>query len=47
MMGLCMGEIFYRKEFADDCVNGDVCEFFFCGQPLIILAAPARRSSRR
>ena len=35
-MGLCMGEIFYLKELADDCENDGVYEFFFCGPPLII-----------
>ena len=35
-MGLCMGEIFYLKELAEDCVKDKVYEFFFCGPPLII-----------
>ena len=35
-MGLCMGEIFYLKELAEDCENDGVYEFFFCGPPLII-----------
>jgi len=35
-MGLCMGEIFYLKELAEDCANDKVYEFFFCGPPLII-----------
>ena len=35
-MGLCMGEIFYLKEFAADCADDGVYEFFFCGPPLII-----------
>ena len=35
-MGLCMGEIFYLKELAEDCDQDGVYEFFFCGPPLII-----------
>jgi kynurenine formamidase len=35
-MGLCMGEIFYLKELAQDCDDDGVYEFFFCGPPLII-----------
>jgi hypothetical protein len=35
-MGLCMGEIFYLKELAEDCEADGVYEFFFCGPPLII-----------
>src|SRR5471032_1809828 len=35
-MGLCMGEIFYLKELAEDCEEDGVYEFFFCGPPLII-----------
>jgi kynurenine formamidase len=35
-MGLCMGEIFYLKELAEDCAEDGVYEFFFCGPPLII-----------
>jgi len=35
-MGLCMGEIFYLKELADDCDADGIYEFFFCGPPLII-----------
>src|SRR5436305_1669702 len=35
-MGLCMGEIFYLKELAEDCAKDKVYEFFFCGPPLII-----------
>ncbi len=35
-MGLCMGEIFYLKELAEDCDDDNVYEFFFCGPPLII-----------
>ena len=35
-VGLCMGEIFYLKELAEDCVKDKVYEFFFCGPPLII-----------
>ena len=35
-MGLCMGEIFYLKELAEDCAADGVYEFFFCGPPLII-----------
>src|SRR3982751_222532 len=35
-MGLCMGEIFYLKELAEDCENDGVYEFFFCGPPLVI-----------
>ena len=35
-MGLCMGEIFYLKELAEDCDADGVYEFFFCGPPLII-----------
>ena len=35
-MGLCMGEIFYLKELAEDCDEDGVYEFFFCGPPLII-----------
>jgi hypothetical protein len=32
-MDLCMGEIFYLKELAEDCAKD---EFFFCGALLII-----------
>ena len=46
-MGLCMGEIFYLKELAEDCAKDKVYEFFFCGPPLSSPAAPARRSIRR
>ncbi|GIK82012.1 MAG: cyclase [Alphaproteobacteria bacterium] len=35
-MGLCMGEIFYLKELAEDCARDKVYEFFFAGPPLII-----------
>ena len=35
-MGLCMGEIFYLKELAEDCAKDKVYEFFFCGPPLVI-----------
>jgi kynurenine formamidase len=35
-MGLCMGEIFYLKELAEDCAMDKVYEFFFSGPPLII-----------
>ena len=35
-MGLCMGEIFYLKELAEDCDEDGIYEFFFCGPPLII-----------
>ena len=35
-MGLCMGEIFYMKELAEDCAKDKIYEFFFCGPPLII-----------
>jgi kynurenine formamidase len=35
-MGLCMGEIFYLKELAEDCEQDGIYEFFFCGPPLII-----------
>ena len=35
-MGLCMGEIFYLKELAEDCAKDKIYEFFFCGPPLII-----------
>ena len=35
-MGLCMGEIFYLKELADDCDEDGIYEFFFCGPPLLI-----------
>lgn len=35
-MGLCMGEIFYLKDLAEDCAKDGVYEFFFCGPPLII-----------
>ena len=35
-MGLCMGEIFYLKELAEDCAEDGIYEFFFCGPPLII-----------
>jgi len=37
-MGLCMGEIFYLKELAEDCDADGIYEFFFCGPPLIITA---------
>ena len=33
-MGLCMGEIFYRKELAEDCAADGVYEFFFAAPPL-------------
>ena len=35
-MGLCMGEIFYLKDLAEDCEQDGIYEFFFCGPPLII-----------
>ena len=35
-MGLCMGEMFYLKELAEDCAEDGIYEFFFCGPPLII-----------
>ena len=35
-MGLCMGEMFYLKELAEDCAKDKVYEFFFCGPSLII-----------
>jgi kynurenine formamidase len=35
-MGLCMGEMFFLKELAEDCARDRVYEFFFCGPPLII-----------
>jgi kynurenine formamidase len=35
-MGLCMGEIFYLKELAEDCASDGIYEFFFTGPPLII-----------
>jgi kynurenine formamidase len=35
-MGLCMGEMFYVKELAEDCAKDKVFEFFFAGPPLII-----------
>jgi kynurenine formamidase len=38
-MGLCMGEIFYLKELAEDCESDGVYEFFFCGPPLVITGA--------
>ncbi len=38
-MGLCMGEIFYLKELAEDCAKDSVYEFFFCGPPLVISGA--------
>jgi kynurenine formamidase len=38
-MGLCMGEIFYLKELAEDCEEDGTYEFFFCGPPLIITGA--------
>jgi hypothetical protein len=38
-MGLCMGEIFYLKELAEDCDEDGIYEFFFCGPPLIITGA--------
>jgi kynurenine formamidase len=38
-MGLYMGEIFYLKELADDCVEDGVYEFFFTAPPLIITGA--------
>ena len=38
-MGLCMGEIFYLKELAEDCDKDKIYEFFFCGPPLIITGA--------
>ena len=33
-IGITMGEIFYLKELAADCVIDGVYEFFFCGPPL-------------
>ncbi len=35
-MGLCMGEMFYLKELAEDCEADGIYEFFFCGPPLVI-----------
>ncbi len=35
-MGLCMGEIFYLKDLAQDCADDGIYEFLFCGPPLII-----------
>ena len=35
-MGLCMGEIFFLKELAEDSAQDQVYEFFFSGPPLII-----------
>ena len=35
-MGLCMGEIFYLKELAEDSAKDKIYEFFFCGPPLVI-----------
>ena len=35
-MGLCMGEIFYLKDLADDCAADGVYEFLFCAPPLPI-----------
>jgi kynurenine formamidase len=35
-MGLCMGEMFFLKELAEDCEADDIYEFFFCGPPLVI-----------
>lgn len=33
-MGITMGEIFYLKELAEDCLKDKVYEFFFCAPPL-------------
>ena len=46
-MGLCMGEIFYLKELAQDCAEDGIYEFFFCGPPLSSPALPGPRSIRR
>jgi kynurenine formamidase len=35
-MGLCMGEMFYLQELAEDCEADGIYEFFFCGPPLVI-----------
>jgi kynurenine formamidase len=35
-MGLCMGEMFFLKELAEDCEADGIYEFFFCGPPLVI-----------
>jgi len=39
MIGITMGEIFYLKDLANDCVADKVYEFFFCGPPLPITKA--------
>ncbi len=33
-IGITMGEIFYLKDLAEDCLDDGVYEFFFCGPPL-------------
>jgi len=35
-IGITMGEIFYMKDLADDCVEDKVYEFLFCAPPLPI-----------
>jgi len=39
MIGITMGEIFYVKDLADDCLDDGVYEFFFCAPPLPITGA--------
>ena len=39
MIGITMGEIFYLKDLAADCVEDKVYEFFFCGPPLPVTKA--------
>jgi kynurenine formamidase len=39
MIGISMGEIFYLKDLAADCLNDHVYEFFFCAPPLPITRA--------
>src|SRR6267154_1478400 len=35
-MGLTMGEMFYLKDLAEDCLADGIYEFYFCGPPLVI-----------
>jgi kynurenine formamidase len=39
MIGITMGEIFYVKDLADDCLEDGVYEFLFCAPPLPITGA--------
>ena len=39
MIGITMGEIFYLKDLADDCLDDGIYEFLFCAPPLPITGA--------